>query len=128
MRGRGVAALHGYEGLGSGSNRLKPAIVERDFHPAAALSYRRDNMADYVRNAWYPAAWSRDIARTLISRRVLEQEVVLYRTSTGSVAALEDVCPHRFTPLSMGRLRDDAIECGYHGMTFDCSGACVRIP
>ena len=85
-------------------------------------------MADYARNAWYPAAWSRDIARTLISRRVLEQEVVLYRTSTGSVAALEDVCPHRLTPLSMGRLKDDAIECGYHGMTFDCSGACVRIP
>jgi phenylpropionate dioxygenase-like ring-hydroxylating dioxygenase large terminal subunit len=85
-------------------------------------------MADYVRNAWYPAAWSRDIARTLISRRILEQEVVLYRTSTGSVVALEDACPHRLTPLSLGRLKDDAIECGYHGMTFDCRGECVRIP
>jgi len=85
-------------------------------------------MADYVRNAWYPAAWSRDIARTLISRRVLEQEMVLYRTSAGSVTALEDVCPHRLTPLSMGRLKGDTIECGYHGMTFDCRGECVRIP
>jgi vanillate O-demethylase monooxygenase subunit len=85
-------------------------------------------MADYARNAWYPAAWSRDIARTLISRRILEQEIVLYRTSAGSVAALEDVCPHRLTPLSMGRLKGDAIECGYHGMTFDCRGECVRIP
>ena len=85
-------------------------------------------MADYARNAWYPAAWSRDIARTLISRRILEQEIVLYRTSIGSVAALEDECPHRLTPLSMGRLKDDAIECGYHGMTFDCRGECVRIP
>jgi vanillate O-demethylase monooxygenase subunit len=85
-------------------------------------------MAEYVRNAWYPAAWSRDVAHELTSRRILEQEVVLYRTSSGSVAALEDVCPHRLTPLSMGRLKDDTIECGYHGMTFDCRGACVRIP
>jgi phenylpropionate dioxygenase-like ring-hydroxylating dioxygenase large terminal subunit len=85
-------------------------------------------MGDYVRNAWYPAAWSRDIARELASRRILEQDVVLYRTSTGSVAALENVCPHRLTPLSMGRLKGDNIECGYHGMTFDCRGECVRIP
>ena len=27
------------------------------------------NMGDYVRNAWYPAAWSRDISRELTSRR-----------------------------------------------------------
>jgi phenylpropionate dioxygenase-like ring-hydroxylating dioxygenase large terminal subunit len=85
-------------------------------------------MGDYVRNAWYPAAWSRDIGRELISRRILGDDIVLYRTSSGSVAALEDVCPHRFTPLSMGRLKGDTIECGYHGMTFDCRGECVRIP
>jgi phenylpropionate dioxygenase-like ring-hydroxylating dioxygenase large terminal subunit len=85
-------------------------------------------MADFVRNAWYPAAWSRDIGRELIARRILGDDVVLYRTGSGSVAALEDVCPHRFTPLSMGRLKGDTIECGYHGMTFDCRGECVRIP
>jgi vanillate O-demethylase monooxygenase subunit len=85
-------------------------------------------MAEYVRNAWYPAAWSRDVKRELISRRILEEDVVLYRTSAGSPAALEDTCPHRLTPLSMGRLRGDTIECGYHGMTFNCRGECVRIP
>ena len=53
---------------------------------------------------------------------------MLYRTSAGSPAALEDTCPHRLTPLSMGRLRGDTIECGYHGMTFNCRGECVRIP
>ncbi len=85
-------------------------------------------MADFVRNAWYPAAWSRDIGRQLIARRILGDDVVLYRTGSGSVAALEDVCPHRFTPLSIGRLKGDTVECGYHGMTFDCRGECVRIP
>src|ERR1700730_7109914 len=85
-------------------------------------------MGEFVRNAWYPAAWSRDVAYSLTARRILGQRVVLYRTGTGAIAALEDACPHRLAPLSMGRLKGDAVECGYHGMTFDGSGQCVRIP
>lgn len=85
-------------------------------------------MTDYVLNTWYPLTWSRDIGRALVSRRILEREVVLYRSEDGRVIALDDACPHRLLPLSMGKLKGDAIECGYHGMTFDCSGKCVRIP
>jgi len=85
-------------------------------------------MDEYVHNAWYPAAWSRDVVHALTPRRILGQCVVLYRTSSGAVAALEDACPHRLTPLSMGRLQGDTVECGYHGMTFDGAGRCVRIP
>jgi vanillate O-demethylase monooxygenase subunit len=44
------------------------------------------------------------------------------------LAALEDACVHRKLPLSMGRVRGDLIECGYHGLRFDRSGACVHIP
>ncbi len=85
-------------------------------------------MSQYVRNAWYPAAWSRDVSQGLTSRRILGDRVALYRTSKGAVVALEDACPHRLAPLSLGRIKDDAVECGYHGMTFDCHGRCVRIP
>ncbi len=85
-------------------------------------------MSAYVRNAWYPAAWSRDVSNGLVSRRILGEKIALYRTSAGAVVALEDACPHRLAPLSLGRIKDDAVECGYHGMTFDCEGRCVRIP
>ena len=85
-------------------------------------------MANFIRNAWYPAAWSRDVGRSLAARRILEEDVVLYRTENGAVAALEDVCPHRLAPLSIGRLKGDLVECGYHGLQFDCSGRCTRIP
>ena len=85
-------------------------------------------MAQFVRNAWYPAAWTRDVGRSLTTRKILGSEVVLYRKEDGSIAALDNVCPHRFAPLSMGKLKGDAVECGYHGMTFDCSGKCIRIP
>ena len=87
-----------------------------------------ESMEDFVWNAWYPAAWSRDLKRDLTQRRILGRLVVLYRKEDGSVAALDDACPHRLAPLSMGRLKGDAVECGYHGMTFDCSGKCTRIP
>ena len=82
----------------------------------------------FVHNAWYVAAWSSEIGRDLSRRVVVNEPMVLYRTEAGGVVALEDRCPHRFLPLSMGRLKGDEIECGYHGLTFDCSGTCVRIP
>jgi vanillate O-demethylase monooxygenase subunit len=28
----------------------------------------------------------------------------------------------------MGRLVDDVVQCGYHGMEYDCTGQCVRVP
>jgi phenylpropionate dioxygenase-like ring-hydroxylating dioxygenase large terminal subunit len=82
----------------------------------------------YARNAWYPIAWSHEIGRDLATRRVLEEDLVVYRTLDGQVSALEDACPHRLAPLSLGRLRGDTVECGYHGLTFDCSGKCVHAP
>lgn len=82
----------------------------------------------FAYDAWYPLAWSRDIGRQLASRRVLEEDLVVFRTEDGQVAALDDVCPHRLAPLSLGTLRGDAVECGYHGLTFDCSGHCVAAP
>jgi nitrite reductase/ring-hydroxylating ferredoxin subunit len=53
---------------------------------------------------------------------------VLFRTSDGTPAALEDACPHRKRPLSMGRIQGDHLECDYHCLTFDCSGKCVKVP
>ena len=82
----------------------------------------------YLLNAWYPVVFSRDVDRTPKRRTVTEQHIVLYRKQDGSIVALEDLCPHRFTPLSLGTVKGDDIQCGYHGMTFDGTGRCVRIP
>jgi vanillate O-demethylase monooxygenase subunit len=82
----------------------------------------------FLRNAWYVAAWDREVTTTPRAVRLLGEDVVLFRRTDGSVAALEDACPHRRLPLSMGRVRGDAIECGYHGLSFDGQGRCTRIP
>ena len=80
------------------------------------------------RNAWYPLTWSRNVTRKLAAQRVLGIDLVVYRTESGDAVALDDVCPHRLAPLSMGKLKGDAVECGYHGMTFAADGRCIRIP
>lgn len=82
----------------------------------------------FLRNAWYVAAWDHEVTDGLHPIRLLGENLVLYRQRNGRVAALEDACPHRKLPLSMGRIKGDQVECGYHGMTFDCTGTCTRAP
>ena len=82
----------------------------------------------FVKNAWYVAGWSSEFCNELRRVTILAQHLVMYRTSANVVVALDDRCPHRQMPLSKGKRIGDDIQCGYHGMTFDCTGACVRIP
>lgn len=82
----------------------------------------------FLRNAWYVAARDCDITHALRPARVLGERIVIYRSSDGNPVALEDACPHRKVPLSMGRLRGDDVECGYHGLVFNRSGRCTRVP
>lgn len=82
----------------------------------------------FLRNAWYVAALEKDIDNSLHAVKILNENIVLYRKSDASVVALEDSCPHRRLPLSKGRLINDQVECGYHGLVFDCKGACVHSP
>jgi len=83
---------------------------------------------NFVKNAWYVAGWSSEFDDELRRVTILEQHIVMYRASTGAVVALEDRCPHRLLPLSKGKRIGDDIQCGYHGMTFNCEGKCVRVP
>ena len=82
----------------------------------------------FIRNAWYDAAWADEVADTPLARRICGDAVVLFRDKQGKAAALLDMCCHRGAPLSIGKVTDLGIECGYHGLTFDCAGTCVRIP
>jgi phenylpropionate dioxygenase-like ring-hydroxylating dioxygenase large terminal subunit len=83
---------------------------------------------NYPLNCWYVAATSDEVGRQPLGRRLLDRDVVLYRTQTGEPVALADRCAHRAMPLSAGRLDGDDIVCGYHGFTYDTGGRCVRIP
>ena len=80
-------------------------------------------------NAWYHAAWSHEITGNKpLARTFLNEDVVLFRDSEGNASALEDRCCHRATPLRLGDVVPEGLQCGYHGMTFNGSGKCVKIP
>jgi vanillate O-demethylase monooxygenase subunit len=83
----------------------------------------------YVRNAWYVACWSEEVAPgTPYPATILNERVVLRRLSDGTISALEDRCVHRFAPLSLGRCEGDHLRCMYHGLLFDAAGKVIEIP
>jgi phenylpropionate dioxygenase-like ring-hydroxylating dioxygenase large terminal subunit len=80
------------------------------------------------RNGWYVAAFCEDIGEALLSRWILGQPVVLYRKADGTAVAVGGRCPHRYYPLGESLRVGDAIQCGYHGITFGADGRCTRVP
>jgi vanillate O-demethylase monooxygenase subunit len=83
----------------------------------------------YVRNCWYVAAWDYELrGQGPITRSILGEQIVLYRTSSGIPVAMEDRCCHRSAPLSKGRVEGDDIRCMYHGLKFSRAGMCIEIP
>lgn len=84
---------------------------------------------DYLKNAWYVACYPDEVkAGEMFSRTLLDEAIVMYRDAAGRPMALQDRCPHRFIPLHLGKVKGDVVECCYHGLQFDGTGACVKNP
>ncbi len=83
---------------------------------------------NYPHNCWWVAALSDEVGRALLGRWLLDTPVLLYRKEDGTPIAVEDRCPHRGAPLSLGCLKGDEVQCGYHGFRFDESGANTWVP
>ena len=86
-------------------------------------------MAAYVRNAWYVAGWSHEPeAAKPFAVSILDEPIVLYRSESGRLVALEDRCVHRLAPLSLGRCEGERLRCMYHGLLYDPDGKVAEIP
>src|SRR5665213_2464818 len=83
----------------------------------------------FPRNCWYVAAFGADLTVAPLARTICDQAVVLFRAGDGRAFALEDRCIHRGMPLSQGgEVAGDIIRCPYHGLEFDGTGTCRKIP
>ena len=84
---------------------------------------------NWLRDVWYQAGWSDEVAIDApLVRTILGEPILMWRTADGGVAAVLDRCPHRFAPLSAGVIDGDRVTCGYHGLAFAAGGACVHNP
>ena len=77
---------------------------------------------------WHPVAAQADLGSEPLALTVLGQALALWQDAAGHARAFADRCPHRGTPLSMGRVRDGRLECAYHGWQFEPGGRCAHIP
>jgi phenylpropionate dioxygenase-like ring-hydroxylating dioxygenase large terminal subunit len=77
---------------------------------------------------WYPVAFSHEVTDKPYAARLLDERVVVYRLSNGSVSVARDICYHRGVPLSLGYVEGDEIICKYHGLRYDREGRCTCIP
>ncbi|MFC3803203.1 Rieske 2Fe-2S domain-containing protein [Cohnella sp. GCM10012308] len=76
---------------------------------------------------WHPVAYAHEIGEKPVSRVLMGERLVLFRTASG-IHAWKDLCVHRGAALSLGCVKDDALVCPYHGWRYDGTGSCVLIP
>jgi len=82
----------------------------------------------HLPNAWFILCASRELGSKPLARTLQGTPLVLFRGEGGKPAALVDRCPHRNVPLSLGRVSEGQLQCGYHGWRFDTEGQCRAIP
>jgi phenylpropionate dioxygenase-like ring-hydroxylating dioxygenase large terminal subunit len=103
---------------------------DTDTLPAQAPGTRIDPRRIKIHpDHWYPVAWSPELkTEKPLAVQFAGDPIVLVRPKEGAVFALENRCAHRQVPLDAGVVEGCAIRCGYHGWTYDASGACTDVP
>ncbi|WP_445115710.1 Rieske 2Fe-2S domain-containing protein [Acinetobacter sp. WZC-1] len=77
---------------------------------------------------WYPVARIEDVSTTPQQVILLDVKMAIYRTESGKIQLVRNICPHRGVPLSKGWVEGEEIICPYHGLHFNTEGKCTRIP
>lgn len=84
-----------------------------------------------LRRYWLPACLTAEIPEPdcpPIRVKLLGEELVAFRDSSGKVGLLEEYCPHRLASMFLGRNEDNGLRCVYHGWKFDVDGNCTDMP
>jgi phenylpropionate dioxygenase-like ring-hydroxylating dioxygenase large terminal subunit len=88
-------------------------------------------MGSLVRQYWIPALMSSEVPTPdcpPVRVRLLGENLIGFRATSGRVALIQNHCPHRGASLFFGRNEEDGLRCAYHGWKFDCEGNCVDMP
>ena len=82
----------------------------------------------FLRNHWYVACRSEELTDKPLGRKICNESMVFFHGKNGQVSAVEDFCPHRGASLSLGKVCDGQLVCGYHGLVMGCDGHTVSMP
>jgi phthalate 4,5-dioxygenase len=88
-------------------------------------------MGNLFRRYWLPAMLSEELPEpdcAPVRLRLLGEDLLAFRMTSGQVAVVDRWCPHRNANLYWGRNEEEGIRCVYHGWKFDATGQCVDMP
>jgi phenylpropionate dioxygenase-like ring-hydroxylating dioxygenase large terminal subunit len=88
-------------------------------------------MGNVMREYWIPAARTDELPApdcAPLRVKLLGEELIAYRTTSGAVGLMQNACPHRGASMFFGRNEEEGLRCVYHGWKFDVTGACVDMP
>jgi phenylpropionate dioxygenase-like ring-hydroxylating dioxygenase large terminal subunit len=88
-------------------------------------------MGNLMRQYWVPAALSSELPEPdgpLLRVRLLGEDLIGFRTTSGAVGLIQNSCPHRGASLFYGRNENEGLRCVYHGWKYDVTGQCVDMP
>lgn len=88
-------------------------------------------MGDLIRQFWIPALLSTELSETdgpPVRLRLLGEDLIGFRDTSGNVGILGNHCPHRGASLFFGRNEEHGLRCVYHGWKYDVAGRCVDMP
>lgn len=106
----------------------RDAVSRRRRNLFTPVANTAESISDPVLSAgWHVVCRSADLTERPIGVELMGEKVVVWRA--GAIArAARDLCVHRGTRLSIGRVEDDRLVCAYHGWQYDGCGQCVFIP
>jgi phenylpropionate dioxygenase-like ring-hydroxylating dioxygenase large terminal subunit len=88
-------------------------------------------MGDLIRQYWLPVFTTSELPDPdgpPVRTRLLGENLIGFRVTSGKVGLIQANCPHRGASLFFGRNEGEGLRCAYHGWKFDCEGACVDMP
>ena len=88
-------------------------------------------MGEVFRRYWMPAALSEELPEpdgAPVRVRLLGEDLVAFRDTSGEVGLVDAYCAHRRAPLFYARNEECGLRCVYHGWKFDTLGNCVDMP
>lgn len=77
---------------------------------------------------WYPVARIEEVSMQPQQVTLLDVKMALYKTASGDIHLVRDICPHRGVPLTKGWVEGEEIVCPYHGLRYNAEGKCTKIP
>ena len=105
-------------------------MLTRDENETLTQVSRGTPCGELLRRYWHPVAVAGELSedKPIRAVKILGEELVVYRDTSGRYGLVGEHCPHRLASLAYGRVDAAGIRCPYHGWKYDHTGKCLEQP